>query len=106
MPERFQVDSTEYDDGGRDTKLQNGGNGIKSWVLNYDGLNQTWAAILDAHALAAKLANGDGPSANTFSFRDPWDATLYSGVRYLSYERPAHNKRWAQARQVVLVKYP
>lgn len=106
LPERFQVGVTNYDDGGVDTKLQNGGNGIKSWVLQYDGLNQTWAAILDAHALAAKLADGDGPSGQTFNFRDPWTGTLYGGCRYLRYERPAHSRRWSQARQVVIVKYP
>lgn len=105
MPERFQVGVTQYDDGGRDTKLQNGGNGIKSWVLTYAVLSAAAAAILDAHALAAKLGE-DGPSAITFNFRDPTDGTLYAGCRYLQYNRPSHVKRWIQSREIVIVKYP
>lgn len=105
LPERFQVDSTEYDDGGRDVKLQNGGNGIKSWALAYTVLSTTAAAILDAHALAAKLGE-DGPSANTFNFRDPTDGTLYAGCRYLQYDRPAHRRRHIQSRNIVIIKYP
>lgn len=105
LPERFQVDSIQYDDGGRDVKLQNGGNGVKTWVLTYDGLTEAWAAILDSHMLAAKLPD-DGPSGNSFNFRDPKTTTLYSGVRYLSYTRGAHQRKWSQARQITLVKYP
>jgi len=105
LPERFQVDSVQYDDGGRDVKLQNGGNGIKSWVLAYDGLTEAQVAILDAHMLAAKLPD-DGPSGNSFNFRDPKTTTLYTTVRYLSYERVAHKKRWSNARNITLVKYP
>lgn len=105
LPERFQVDSVQYDDGGRDVKLQHGGNGIKSWVLTYDGLTEAQVAILDAHMLAAKLPD-DGPSGNSFNFRDPKTATLYTGVRYRTYERAAHQKKWSQSRSIQLVKFP
>lgn len=106
LPEKYQVDSTEYDDGGRDVKLQHGGNGIKRWVLRYIVLNQTWAAILDSHAYAAKLSEDGGPSGNSFNYRDPETGILYTGVRYLRYERPAHQKRHIQSREVELVKFP
>jgi len=104
MPEEFQVDFTEYDDGGRDVKLQNGGNGIKRWVLQYKPITETHAGLLDAHMRLAKL-NGDGLSANSFNYRDR-DGTLYSNVRYERYERPAHVKTRIQTRNITLVKYP
>ena len=104
MPSIFQVGFTEYDDGGRDFKLQNGGTGIRRWFLFYDGMDATKAAILDAHMLLAKL-DADGLSANSFNYRDR-DATLYSNVRYERYERPQHKKIWIQARTIQLVKFP
>src|ERR1051325_1565526 len=103
LPEEFQVNFTEYDDGGRDTVLQSGGSGIKRWVLNYDGLTETEAAVLDAHALSARL-DENGFSAYSFNYRDR-DGTLYSFVRYEKYERPAHQKKWAQARNIQLAKF-
>lgn len=106
LPEKFQVGTTKYDDGGMDTKLQAGGTGIKTWVLEYDGMTEALAALLDNHMATAKLADDGSPSAYTFNFRDRDTAILYSGVRYLKYERPAHKKRWVQARSITLVKYP
>lgn len=104
IPEVFQVDSTDYDDGGKDTKLQAGGNGIKRWVLNYTGLDATKAAILISHQYSAKL-NGDGLSAYGFNYRDR-DATLYANVHYEKFERVEHRKTWAISINVQLVKYP
>ena len=104
LPERFQGGFTEYDDGGRDTKQQNGGNGIKRWVLNYAVISAAQAAILDSHAYSAKLTE-DGLSMQTFNYRDR-DGTLYAGVRYQQYERPAHVKTHIQVRNIILVKYP
>jgi hypothetical protein len=104
MPQEFQVGFTSYDDGGRDFKLQNGGNGIRRWRLLYTGLNVTTAAILDNHAASAKL-NADGLSAISFNYRDR-DATLYAGVRYESYERVQHVKLNNQQRVIALVKFP
>lgn len=106
LPEQFQIASTVYADGGRDFMLQAGGNGIKTWVLDYQGMTEVEAAILDAHAYSAKLPEGDGPSAFSFNFRDRDTATLYSGVRYLRYERVPHARKWVQSRRVTLVKYP
>lgn len=104
MPQEFQMSYTPYDDGGRDFKLQNGGNGIRRWRLIYTGLNTTMAAIFDNHALSAKL-NTDGMSAFAFNYRDR-DGTLYSGVRYESYERVQHVKVNNQQRAITLVKFP
>lgn len=106
LMERFSVGVTEYDDLGIDTAWQHGGNGIKRWHIFYDGLTFAEAAILDAHAYSAKLSEDDGPSAETFNFRDRDTGTLYSGVRYESYERPIHEQKDIQSRTVVLVKHP
>lgn len=104
--DKFQVDSSQYDDGGIDTALRSGGAGTQRWYLFYDGLTAVQAALLDAHVATAKLAEGDGPSAWTFNYRDVDSATLYSGVRYQSYERPIHKQKDIQTRTVVLVKFP
>lgn len=104
LPEEFQVGSTDYDDGGKDVKLQHGGTGIKRWVLQYNGQTAAQIAPLDAHMLLARL-DANGLSANTFNYRDR-DGTLYSGVRYEKFERVAHSKIWSQARNVQLVKFP
>lgn len=104
LPEESQVDFTPYDDGGRDTALQNGGVGIKRWVLNYNGLTEAKAAILDAHMLTARL-NAEGFSAYGFNYRDR-DGTLYANVHYEKYDRPAHQKIWGQARNIQLAKFP
>jgi hypothetical protein len=105
MPEAFQVGSTQYDDGGIDTALQHGGNGIKRWFLFYEGMTAVQAALLDSHMYSAKL-DENGLSAFTFSFRDRDTTTLYTGVRYQKYERPAHKHKDIQTRTVILVKFP
>ena len=104
QPVVFQVGFTEYDDGGRDTKLQNGGAGILRWSLIYTGLSIAHGLILDGHALTAKL-NADGLSAFTFNYRDR-NGTLYAGVRYERYERPQHRLITATRREIQLVKFP
>lgn len=104
LPQTFNVGTTEYDDGGRDTKLQNGGQGIRRWVLVYTGKSVASVAILDSHALSAKL-DSSGLSAFTFNYRDR-DGTLYAGVRYEKYERPEHKLLANQRRTITLVKFP
>lgn len=105
LPIDYQVSFTEYDDGGRDFKMQSGGSGIQRWYLFYDGLNEAEAAILDAHVETAKQGV-DGMSAFTFNLRDPDTALLYSGVRYQSFERPVHKLKAIQTRTILLVKFP
>lgn len=106
MLDKFQVISTRYDDGGIDTALQSGGVGIQRWYLFYDGMTAVQAALLDAHVALAKLSEDDQPSAQTFNYRDVDSATLFSGVRYQSYERPVHKQKDLQTRTVILVKFP
>lgn len=106
LPDKFQVDSTTYDDGGVDTALRSGGNGTQRWYLFYDGLTAALAAIPDAHVATAKMPEGDGPSAHSFNFRDPDSGILYTGVRYQSYDRPIHKNKDIQTRTVYLIKYP
>lgn len=104
QPEIFQVGFTEYDDGGRDFKLQHGGVGIKRWFLLYTGKGVADVAILDAHALSAKIGP-DGLSAFGFNYRDR-DGTLYANVRYARYERPQHKLLHIQQRIIELIKFP
>lgn len=104
QPEIFQVAFTEYDDGGRDFKLQHGGTGIKRWFLFYTVQSVTSVAILDAHAFSAKIG-ADGLSAFGFNYRDR-DGTLYANVRYEKYERPQHKFLHIQQRTIQLVKFP
>lgn len=104
QPEEFQMGFTQYDDGGRDFKLQNGGVGIKRWILVYTGKSVALVAILDAHALSAKIGP-DGLSAHGFNYRDR-DGTLYGNVHYARYDRPQHVKLHNQQRIIELVKFP
>lgn len=81
QPEEFSVGRTIYDDEGADYKLQHGGNGVKRWIIRYDGLDPTWAAILDSH-LASTFYSPDEGSAIGFNFRDVRTGVLYSNVHY------------------------
>lgn len=107
QPEKFSGGKTVYDDGGVDTALQHGGNGIKVWRLGYPKLSPVQAAILDAHFASAKWLENEGMSAQTFNFRERSDigTTLYGSVRYTKYE-VGHSKTHIQSRQVELTKFP
>lgn len=106
LTEESQVEFTEYDDGGRDTALQNGGVGIKRWMLFYDGLTLTQATTLDDHALLARV-NADGLSAYTFSFTDRAASPVtHTGVRYQSYERGRYTNKNNQSRTIILARFP
>lgn len=104
LTEESQVDFTEYDDGGIDSALQNGGIGIKRWRLVYDALTTAEAATLDSHALSARI-DREGRSAYTFSFTDR-GGTTYTGVRYQGYERASYANKNIQARSIILARHP
>lgn len=79
---------------------------IRTWVLHYKGLTRVQAKQLDDHFAEAK----DGLLG--FEFRQ-WrtgeddSGTLYTGVHYENYEKPAHaeiNGINAQERVITLVK--
>lgn len=112
--EEFVVGRTIYDDNGADYKLQNGGTGLKRWLIRYGPLSIAQAAILDAH-LASTFYSGDEGSAVGFNFRhhipgDAWTSTagtLFSGVHYApgGYKK-SHTKTWAATREILLEKRP
>ena len=85
QPEEFVVGKTVYDDNGADYKLQHGGAGLKKWLLRYDGLDLTQAAVLDSWA-ATMFYSPDEGSAVGANFREhvagsAWTSgagTLYS----------------------------
>jgi hypothetical protein len=112
LPEEFVVGKTIYDDGGADFRLQAGGAGVRRWILEYDGLTDAQAAILDAH-LATTFFSPDEGSAVGFNFRahvpgTVWtdtSGTLYANVHYEKYEK-GHKKTWANKRTITLVKRP
>lgn len=105
LQDEFQVDYTEYDDGGRDFALGSGGAGTQRWYLFFDGMTAAEAAVLDAWVETMKLGP-DGLSAYAANFRDPDTTLLYSGVRVESYERPVHKLKAVQQRIITLVKFP
>lgn len=112
--EEFVVGRTIYDDNGADYKLQNGGAGLKRWIVRYDGLTLAQSAILDTHAASAFYSADEG-SAVGFNFRhhlpgDLWSSTagtLYSNVHYApgGYKK-GHSKTWSASREILLEKRP
>lgn len=113
-PEGFSVGSTEYDDSGKDYKLQHGGSGVKRFVLKYNGLTAAQAAILDSH-LASCFYSEDEGSAYGFNFREhiatqAWTSTsgtLHANVHYApGGYRKSHSLADICAREVVLEKRP
>jgi hypothetical protein len=105
MITEYNVESTEYDDKGRDFALQSGGVGVLRWYLLFKGKSLTQIAILDSHAESARLGP-DGLSAYSFDFRDRDTGVLYTGVRYERYERVAHVYRGNQSRIIILARFP
>lgn len=101
-PEEFIVGKTIYDDGGADYHLQHGGVGVKRCAIKYDGLNPTWAAILDAH-LVSTFYSADEGSAVGFNIRDPKTGTLYANAHYApgGYKK-SHTKDWIHAREILI----
>lgn len=91
----FKVGKTLYEDGGCDVDIRPCG--PQRIDLEYDGLTQTDAAILDAHFATAK------GKTNTFSFFDQRNGLTYTGARYEKYEVDKHSKYWSLARRITLV---
>lgn len=114
QPEEFVVGKTLYDDGGADFRLQHGGNGVKRWIIRYDGLTKAEADILDAW-VASMFYSPDEGSAYGANFRhhiagDTWTSTsgtLYSGVHISpGGYKVGHSKTWSQSRELLLEKRP
>jgi hypothetical protein len=78
--------------------------GVRRWLVRYSGLDQTQAAILDDHYESTSGAISF--DMTTPRGRDSAGAgETITDVRYESYERPDHQKIWAQSREVKLIKY-
>jgi hypothetical protein len=86
------------DDGGADYNLE-GDEPILMWEIQYDGLTETEAKILDDHRALAK------GKTQSFTFIHPRTGIQYTGVRYDEYQ-PDHSKVWIQSRAVRLIKRP
>ncbi len=106
LTEEFRVHMTIYDDNGADFALQAGGSGKRTWILRYNGLERSEAAILDAHVASAAYDPENG-SGRSFNFRDRDTAVLYTNVRYAAggYVRN-HTNIDSQSREVILEKRP
>lgn len=90
----------EFADGGAAYRT-NLSTAILRWVIEYEGLSEIDAAVLDDHYNTAR-----GDAGFTFSLTDPRTATVHTGVRYQAMETGTHQKKWAQTRRVILIKYP
>lgn len=114
LPEEFRVTSVEFDDGGKDYALQVGGNGVRRWIIKYDGLTLAQAAILDAHVASCFYSEDEG-SAFGFNFRHHVAGTLWSdtsGTLYANCHytaggyKTSHRKVWSNAREIMIEQRP
>lgn len=112
LTEEFVVGRTVYDDNKADFKLQVGGTGKKTWIIKYDGLSLTEAAILDAW-VASMFYSPDSGSAYGANFRhhiagEVWtstNGTLYSGIHIAPGGfKTSHTHVSSQAREFTLEK--
>lgn len=114
QPEEFIVNRVIYDDNGADYALQVGGNGLRTWIIKYEGLTLAQAAILDAH-LASCFYSEDEGSAFGFNFRHhvagtAWtdtSGTLYANCHYApgGYKKN-HSKVWICSREITIEQRP
>jgi len=95
-PEFQTVKGPKFYDGAQDTFNPPGVSPVRRWAIDYEGLTETEAALLDDHYEAA-----EGMHLG-FPFTDPRTGIAYTNVKYLDYDRPAHNRRTIQARRVRL----
>jgi hypothetical protein len=93
-----------FEDGGRDV-LEHADNAPQYWELDYDGLEDEDANILDEFWESHRLSV-------PFTFIEPRDhpstgseGLTVTGCYFVSFERD-HNKVWIQSRKIVIAKYP
>ena len=111
--EEFVVGKTIYDDNGADYKLQNGGAGVKRWIIKYTTQLAAKAALLDAHVATTFYSEEQG-SAVGFNFRshivgDTWTSTagtLHANVHYAPGGYKKSHKGLSCVREVILEKRP
>lgn len=95
-PPDFEVIRYRMEDGGIKTNVRPCGPVLVE--LEYDGLSESEAAVLDDHW---ELAKG---KTNTFPYFDRRAGITYTGVRYEGFEIIPHTKYWSLARKIVLVR--
>lgn len=70
---------------------------IRKFVVIWD-VDPDDAAIIDAHYDSTR-------GGLKFNVTHPYTGEVITGVRYKTYERPAHQKVWAQQRRAELIRY-
>lgn len=95
---------SEFEDGGRDF-LERAADAPQRWTLEYDGLEDEDANILDQFYETHRRSR-------PFTFIEPRDhpstgaeGGTYTGCYFEEYERD-HSKVWIQSRKIVIAKYP
>jgi hypothetical protein len=71
---------------------------IRIFAVEWDGLDQTEAAILDDHYESTR-------GGLRFTLTHPYTAEVITGVQYQNYDRDNHQKVWSQKRSAKLIKY-
>jgi len=97
QPTEYQVTRYEYEDGGADVNVQPCG--LRSWVLEYDGLTEAEITTLRTHYNDAR------GMVEEFNFYHRRDATLYPNVKYKEFKIGRHVKAWSNVARVVLVQF-
>lgn len=70
---------------------------IRMFEIEYDGLEQVDAQVLDNHFYSTRGGIG-------FTLVNPRTGETITNVRYESYKYPEHQKVWAQSRTIILKK--
>src|SRR5207249_1731335 len=73
--------------------------GLREWTIEYGGISDEQAQILDDHFNAAR-------NAHEFLFYDAQAGRLYDHVQYKRFQVVKHKKSWQLGRQIELVRYP
>lgn len=95
---------SKFEDQGADM-LQTAASPPQIWELDYDGLTEAQAKVLDDH-----YASANGQYLG-FQFVEPRNVpftttgSTFTDVHYFSFEK-SHGKYWTQARKIVLIKRP
>ena len=96
QPIEYQFERFLFEDGSAAVNVQPCG--VQRWDLLYDGLSQAQRTTLADHFNEAM------GRVNSFSFTHPRTDTVYTGVKYVSWEPQNHTKNWSLGVRVVLEK--
>lgn len=114
LPEEFRTHIHVYDDNGADYGLQTGGTGLTVFIIRYDGLTLTEAALLDNWA-ATTFYDPENGSAYGFNFRHHIAGTAWTSTAGTLYAnchigpggyKTSHTQAQIQAREFIIWKRP